>query len=54
VSQQALLYHTTQQKAAATHIPATDEFLREMQPVAEDRQQMIDIFPRGNAPKQND
>jgi flagellum-specific peptidoglycan hydrolase FlgJ len=53
VSQQTVLYHTAQQKAAATHIPATHEFLREMQPFAEDRQQMIDIFPRGNAPKQN-
>jgi hypothetical protein len=49
MSQQPIRRYTAEQKPAATHIAAAHEFVREMQPVAEDRQQMIHIFPRGNA-----
>jgi hypothetical protein len=49
MSQKSIRRYAAQQKPAATHVAASDKFVGEMQPVAEDRQQMVHIFPRGNA-----
>jgi flagellum-specific peptidoglycan hydrolase FlgJ len=49
MSQHLIGKDTAQQKSTATHVSASDEFVRKMQPAAKDGEQMIHIFSRGNA-----